>query len=326
MWNASSYWAPANQKTRPLVLASFETSRHPRILNGLKNAGLRGAYIVHDLIPIRNQEFFSQRSIERLEKLFKRLLTNNDPIITVSNWVKRELIDWGKTAIHSNYIGEIQTCQLNSMIPEGRDWDETVPELEGQAFAVFCSSFSQMKRHDLLVNVWSRIAIKQPNIKMPILVLVGRRSDGWPAFERALAAAPHLEGKVLVFSNMGDAQLNWCYRNAAFTLFPSTAEGWDLGISESLAFGTPVFHTNLPTLIEAAQNLMPNANSSDIDEWVDMLTPYLVDQTKLQQLRQTIADEYLPGDKYSFPRCVVAFLEICYLKASIHEVGLRDRK
>ena len=125
-----------------------------------------------------------------------------------------------------------------------------------------------------------------------------------------------LLSKVHLLSNVGDAQLRWAYHNASFSLFPSKIEGWGLGVSEALAYGLPVIHSDIPILHEAAQNLMPSAPPRDVEAWCKLILAYLENPELLDQLKARIAADYVAGEPQDFARCVIAYLKLLQLQSA----------
>jgi glycosyltransferase involved in cell wall biosynthesis len=98
-----------------------------------------------------------------------------------------------------------------------------------------------------------------------------------------------------VLESVSDPELAWLYRHAAFTLFPSLAEGYGMPVAESLAFGTPVVIADHPALHEAAEGLMPAIDPLDFPAWEREIVRLLTDAAYLEELRRR-------ARQYSGPR------------------------
>ena len=93
-----------------------------------------------------------------------------------------------------------------------------------------------------------------------------------------------------------------------FCVFPSIVEGWGLGASEALDFGTPVVISDIPPLREATQGLMPAIPPADEDLWQETVEGLIAQPDALQCLRRVIAEKYRRRRVADFVDDVVARL------------------
>jgi glycosyltransferase involved in cell wall biosynthesis len=123
-------------------------------------------------------------------------------------------------------------------------------ELPANPYALFVSTIEVRKNHFFLARVWQRLIEKHGAEAIPSLLLVGRY--GWKTgqFTQFLRATANLDGKIVVRSSMSDAELDRCYAECLFTVFPSLAEGWGLPVAESLAHGKACIASNATSIPE----------------------------------------------------------------------------
>ncbi|WP_048648019.1 glycosyltransferase [Nitratireductor soli] len=302
----SEKWAPDGA----VVLVSHEVARN-RFLNGAqKRAGLAAVHIVHDLIPVMQSRLTSKRFTGGMRMFLDRIFRAPEPIIAVSEATRNDLIAWNRDVVGAAYPYRIKVCPLSSaLVSTDRDSDP-VPGLSGRPFAVFCSTFDIRKNHHLLVAVWAWLARNIGIERLPDLVLIGRRGNASGLVQDELAKAPELAGRVHILSGISDRQLRWAYQNAYLGLFPSSAEGWGLGVSECLANGLPVVHADVPSLREAAQDLMPVLPAGDFDAWASTLKDLFENAPKVEALRQVVAERYDQGTPEGFAGCVIDYLKV----------------
>ncbi|MCR4268244.1 glycosyltransferase [Nitratireductor sp. ZSWI3] len=299
-------WAPEGS----VVLVSHEVSRNRSITDGLDQAGLHGVNIVHDLIPVLQPELVSKRFSAGMDTFLRRILKAPEPIIAVSRSTRDDLIMWNRDDVGAAYPFEIKVCPLGSALVSTQRDNEPIPGLEGRPFSVFCSTFDIRKNHHLLVAVWAWLARNMDIARLPDLVLIGRRGNASGLVEAELAKAPELAGRVHILSGISDKQLRWGYQNAVLGLFPSSAEGWGLGVSECLASGLPVVHADVPSLKEAAQDLMPVLPAGDFDAWSTTLKDLFEHPEKIEALRSRVAETYDRGSPAGFAGCVISYLNL----------------
>lgn len=102
------------------------------------------------------------------------------------------------------------------------------------------------KNHQLLLDIWRRLADELPPADVPTLVIAGRR--GWrnaAVFER-LDRCPAVAAHVREVGRVPDAELPGLIAGARALLMPSFAEGYGLPVAEALALGVPVIASDLP--------------------------------------------------------------------------------
>jgi glycosyltransferase involved in cell wall biosynthesis len=291
----------------PHFLISYELYSSFTLGWALKRAGLKPAHIIYDLIPINFPQYVSKRRTARISELFRSILVNSETAVTISSTVRDELSVWNDAQVKAPNISHVHACRLSSPV-RFQESTKMVPILAGKRFAMFVSTFDLRKKAHLLVDVWGIIAKQHPDLDLPELALIGRRSHGSALIDEALKANAHIMSKVHLFHDLDDEQLGWCYQNALIGLFPTVAEGWGLAVSEFLVNGTPVIHSDIPILHEAAQSLMPSAPVGDAAAWAKVITPYLFDSQKLSDLRVRLSQDYQSGSPDDFAKCVIAAL------------------
>lgn len=283
-----------------IVLVSHEVNRHRLLDPALQKSGLRPVHIVHDLIPVLQPELTAPRFSARMEGFFRRVLTRPEPVISVSHATKSELQMWNQEVVKAPYPFEIKVCPLGSALVSTDLDDDVVPFLSNRSFALYCSTFEKRKNQLFLVSVWAWLARNLDAGLLPDLVLVGRRGNIIGQVEAEIAAASELSGRVHILSGISDKQLRWLYRHAVLGLFPSSAEGWGLGVSECMAYGLPTVHSDIPALREAAQDLMPALPVLDFDAWTECVRDILATPARLDALRQIVTERYNKGSPDGF--------------------------
>lgn len=132
------------------------------------------------------------------------------------------------------------------------------------------------------------------------LVLVS--GSAWGHRQRAEIAKLQAAGRPLdLLVEVSDEELEACYRQARFSVFPSLHEGFGLPVTESLAHGTPVITTNYGGTEEAA--LGGGAlliDPRDDDELRDAMRLLLTDDAAVDRLRKEAADRtFRTADEYA---------------------------
>lgn len=294
-----------------IILVSHEVNRHWLLDGALRQHGLNAVHVVYDLIPTIQPELTSARFSRRMSDFFFRVLTRPEPAIAISHATKMDLLRWNDEVVKAEYPFDVKVCPLGAALSVRSRSPRPVDGVRSsRSFVLYCSTFDIRKNHAFLVSLWARLAKEIGDAALPDLVLVGRRGNATPLVDAELAKAPELAGRVHVLSGIGDDELIWLYQNAAFGVFPSTAEGWGLGVSECLANGLPAVVSDVAALKEAAQGLMPAIPVLDFDGWLGTLRALIEEPQRLKTLRAVIKERYDPGSPDGFGGDVIDYLEL----------------
>ncbi|WAB81885.1 glycosyltransferase family 1 protein [Microcella daejeonensis] len=95
--------------------------------------------------------------------------------------------------------------------------------------------------------VWAMGDLHAPDVP---LVLVGSQTDPQDELDGVLRDARLPEGRVRRLGVLSDAELAVVYQRAGALVMPSIAEGLALPALEAMSLGTPVVHSDAPTLLE----------------------------------------------------------------------------
>src|SRR5260221_514989 len=161
-----------------------------------------------------------------------------------------------------------------------------VEELVGRSFVLYCATIEPRKNHALLLRLWSRLLTRCGEV--PLLVFVGRWGWRTDAVRRQIADDARLAAIVKVYPSLSDDRLQWLYRKAMFCVFASIIEGWGLGASEALDFGTPGVISDIRPLREATQTVMPAIPPANEDLWEETVARLIAEPDALQVLRREI--------------------------------------
>ena len=245
---------------------------YPRSVRTYEQAAREGADVVvlfHDILPISVPDLADGNC----RPLYERMLRLRARALTVSRHSQAE-IERARRALGAPadlspatvvpMAHEFSAAPRNFVAvgpPSGR-----IAALErGGSFALCVGTVEARKNQMPLIGLWERLA-REMGAAWPRLILAG--GQGWRAQEmvdalrRTDPSAPYawIEGPT-------DEELAWLYSRAAFTVFPSLAEGWGLPIGESLWFGKPCVASNAASMPEVGGPLCVYADPSAIDSF-----------------------------------------------------------
>ncbi len=238
------------------------------------------AYVpyVHDCIPVVAPEHCVRELTQDFITWLLGVFLHADAFLVNSKATSADLLKVGKVLGHDMapprpiYLdgGSVAWESAEEFVATADEAPILVDNhLAGQPFVLFVSTIESRKNHRLAFDAWLKMLKKRGPADTPQLVCVGNR--GWmvEAAMARLASSDLLKKKVTMLSKISDDELATLYRNCAFTIYPSSYEGWGLPVTESFSHGKACLVANISSLPEAGGDL---ADYFDIDSERDFLT------------------------------------------------------
>jgi len=193
--------------------------------------------------------------------VFKRVLEENNHIIAISQFTKKEV--QALTPIADEKI---------SVIYESSDVAGISPKkylLPFKKYILYVGQQSDYKNIKRLGDAHQILLAKYPDLG---LVLVGSKNASALANETYFNERKYKNIEFTGF--VDDHQLSWLYSNAQAYVFPSLMEGFGLPGLEAMGYGTPVVSSNatcLPEVYGQAAHYFNPEDTSDIAEAIDQV-------------------------------------------------------
>lgn len=256
----------------------------------LKQEGAALVMVLHDVLTWEKPHLTAGREVSGFVAEMLRSLCLADHVVAVSRHSLETFRDACKA--HELVPPPASVCHpsVPSALLPGAEACAPPGFVEGEAFALVCSTLEVRKNHFLLLNLWERLLARLGPERAPRLVFVGDWGWGVDHLRLWLSRDWRLAGHVLHLPQLDDAGLAYLYRHARFTLFPSFAEGYGMPVAESLAAGTPVITGNHPALLEASQGLMPALDPLDLPAWERTVIDLLENPASLASLQARAKD------------------------------------
>ncbi len=215
---------------------------------------------VHDLNFVYFKTGYSRwRDVRRT----RRLLRQSTEIITISNYVRQDVIDrmgWSKR-IEVIYNGARSFIEAPS---------EEIPGWDGKPYLFHLSRMAKSK------NIAAVLDLARSWPEMNFVLAGPDNSD-----TRVVAATLESEAmqNVRLLLSISDEQKAWLYRNCLGFIFPSLTEGFGLPPIEAMHFGKPVFLSDRTCLPEIGgscaayfHEFSPSSMRSVIENNIEQLT------------------------------------------------------
>lgn len=259
-----------------------------RRLDDIKRAvGLRVVMTCHDLIPIRSPQWVNPIEREFIPNHTRRTVQLADTVLCNSDDTMTDV---------ARYASEAQlTCPSLARIRLGAD-RLGAPETAGTApdgvtgpFILYVSSLARRKNHETLYRAYHRM-LRRPTVSLPQMIWAGKAGPDASVLLQDIQLDPVIGDRILHLGEASDDQLHWLYRNCAFTVFASLAEGWGLPVGESTAYGKLCLASDLPAVREVAADLHTYVDPWSVERWEHALTSFVGNPEYLKTRTQAVVD------------------------------------
>ncbi len=261
--------------------------------------GVRYVPFVHDMIPVMTPEHCVKELTQDFISWALGVFAHADHFLTNSEASKRDLIT---VAEQLGYEIESQNIHVVRLDADFRKPTISVPTaqtlsryglVEGQ-YVLFVSTIESRKNHLSALKAWQDLMRRRAAADVLKLICVGNR--GWlnDAVFSNLDADKDLQSKVMIVSGVSDPDLANLYKASAFTLYPSTYEGWGLPVTESFCYGKAALLSDSSSLPEAGGDFADYFRVGDQAEFIQKLERLMFDLPYRRQREQNIISNFQP--------------------------------
>lgn len=258
-----------------------------------------GVATIHDLSVFRFPETHPSERIKAFELNLHRTLRQADHLITDSEAIRREVIDffgWPAAKITAVHIGVAATFAPHS--PAALAPVLSAYSLTPGDYILCVSTLEPRKKIANLIAACRDLPLVLRQ-RYP-LVLVGGK--GWlnEALHTAIAGA-QAEGWCRPLGFVPESALPAIYAGARLFVYPSIYEGFGLPVAEAMACGVPVVTSNRSSLPEVTQGASLLVEPDDHEALREAIIKGLNDDDWREK---AIASGLTVAKAYSWERCV----------------------
>jgi glycosyltransferase involved in cell wall biosynthesis len=254
---------------------------------------------VHDLSWIRYPEMHPKERVNAMHKFFEPSLNRANLILTVSDFVKQELID-----VFNVKPERILTVYNGVEV-------EMQPKDEAQTLAVLSKHKLKSKQYILAVGTleprknlrvalqayMSLSALVRKNFPLVIVGMKGWNNDALEQQVKPLIAS----GEVKLLGYLTREDLIDVVAGATMLIYPSVYEGFGLPVLEAMACAVPVITSNVSSLPEVIGDTGILIDPHDVDMLRDNIQLLIDDQALNSKLSQLGFER---SKQFSWARCV----------------------
>ncbi len=261
----------------------------------LAAAGVRLGLHVYDYIPLSNPEFCAPVLIQDFAPSMAEALLQVDFVVTISEFVAKETVrllhQAGYPAIPVRAVPLARDDEgAHDKAPPEEPWTSTIAELRDTEYVFCIGTLNAHKNHVFLLHVW-RMLLRE-GVRMPKLVLAGRRNYGVDDLFHQLHSSRNLDDHVILLDGPTDEEVATLYDNCLFTMLPSYVEGWGLPVGESLARGKPCLASSTTAIPEVGGDLVLYFDPHDVNSAARIVRRLLDDRLELKALEALIRAEF----------------------------------
>jgi len=247
----------------------------------VREAQAQGALVglvVYDLIPMQFPQVVGQPTHVLYGKWWDKARVVADFIIGISNSVLDDIdaVDRARrpagapraTLRSASFkLGAELDCALR----EGVIREELKTAIAAKNTYLMVGMISPRKNHALAIDAFERLWSRGVDVR---LAIVG--NYGWDCADLIdrLRRHPQFGHKLFWFKDVGDSELDYCYRHAAALVTASFAEGFNLPIVEALSKRCPVLASDLPVHREVGGHFAAYFHSGDAPALADLIAEH----------------------------------------------------
>lgn len=260
---------------------------------------------IHDLMVFKHPEFLSQSRIKTIQKQITSSVKSADAIIVVSEFTRKELIDFFGIAARRikvilNGISDRFGIE-NTGVGTGeikKKYKITKPYL------LFVGNIEPKKNIPYLIRAFKLFRERFKYHHQ--LVIVGNKGWGFSEVLK-LALDLGLEEEVLFPGVVSDEDLPELYRGADLFVFPSLFEGFGIPVIEAMACGTPVITSGNTSLAEVVDTAAIFFDPTDIEDLAEKMNSVL----NSGEIRNNLIEKGLARSKmFSWKKCAQQTIQL----------------
>ncbi len=231
-------FAPFEEQDLAIFLDFHHFAPLNTYLSRQKVGRLKTIFLIHDIIPIKNSEWFSETSKLIHRRYIQSCLLVADHIVVASKKVKDDLMSLGWA-----YNGEIHLIPMGSY--------KVFPDFElykkDKVSLICVATLEPRKGHDDLLDAFDILVAQGIDVELNI---VGRY--GWNSEEllKRIRQHPELGKQLFWHSHLTDEEMDEIYIKTRFAILPSNDEGFGLPLEEALSHKRVVIAREKPVFLE----------------------------------------------------------------------------
>lgn len=219
------------------------------------NAGVRIAFVVYDILPIRNPEWWPGEGWRHHERWLSGIIGVSDALLCISKATADDVLAWmdekkvqHRPVIEWFHLGaDLEGSAPSRGMPE--EGAALIQRLEGAVSFLMVGTIEPRKGYAQVLDAFERLWAEGEDV---VLVIVGKK--GWLVDDLCdrLSQHPERGGHLFWLNGASDEFLEHLYGACSCLLAASFAEGFGLPLIEAAQRRMPVLARDIPVFREVA--------------------------------------------------------------------------
>lgn len=263
--------------------------RRSYLLPKLKDNGVKIAVFIHDVLAITNPQYAHQNTMFFFMDYVGAHMIYADLVITSTETTLNEINKL--TADLGLEEKRVAVVTFGSDFKKDEKEEDTVNsfvinKLKNRKYALIVGTIEPRKNHAVALRAFEKRLFDRGLS----LVFAGRFGWNIDEFRKEIENHPQFNKKLIHFSGANDATIDYLYKNAYLTLFPTFNEGFGLPLIESIERGTPIIASNCPVLKEIGKDFCQYFEPTDEDELISCVESLLDEPQEYQKAKEHLKD------------------------------------
>lgn len=233
-----------------LDLVRDHAKAHALALAGLRDAGVRVAAVVYDLLPLEHSDWFPADSVQRFADWWQATSQQADRLCCIS-WTTAEAVRaWLDASARGIPNPRALAFPLGGDTPAYPLVSESHPPATPRKLRLLSvGTIEPRKGYAEMLSAFKQAWARGANLQW---TLVGRPGWGVEALVAEIEALLRREPRLRWYPDAGDVRLAQAYASHDALLLGSHAEGYGLPVAEARSVGLPLLLRDIPVYREAA--------------------------------------------------------------------------
>lgn len=249
--------------------------------------------VIYDLIPLLYPHFVVPSYVDVLKRYFGELLWTADYALCISETTKRDvethMAEWRMPSL------PMDSWQLGSDISSGPGSDTQISaRLNESKYLLYVSTIEPRKGHRTIVEAFDYLVRSDQISEEALCVFVGRSGWNIDNLLQEIRTNPAIRDRIVILSDISDAELAALYEAARFVVFPSRYEGYGLSLVEAMAAGKACISSNTGSLSEVGGDVPLYISPHDVQAWAEAIRDFMKDDRLIETYEKRSRDHYSP--------------------------------
>ena len=243
------------------------------IIAKAQSVGVQVIGCLYDIIPLLYPDAVERANGSAFEQWFQHVLLQCDGLISISESVAREFIDYvAQTTLDCAFPPRLGWFQLGADFKslsndDASDIAQSIV-LKDPSFFMSVGTVEPRKAYPVALEAFERLWAQG---FASHYVIVGRPGWNTKVLQKQILSHKEYGRKLFWLANASDADLALLYKHARALIFPSFAEGFGMPLIEAMYYGAQVIASDIPVFKEVGGKDVTYFSLLDVNSLADAI-------------------------------------------------------